>query len=147
MRTASEMREFAARYNVTAGDRSGVKLERCPFELLAETLLPEERVLFCFGALHEKAVAMTNYRMIHGETRDPAHDQTGGVRTYSYDIITSVFSGNMLLHISLYGQKELTYGNFAMEHIREAAEKIGDLIQKYKSGTDPRTAAGMTSGI
>ncbi len=147
MRTASEMREFAARYNATGNSIPSVKLERCPFELLEETLLPEERVLFCFGALHEKAVAMTNYRMIHGETRNPVHDQNGGVRTYSYDIITSVFSGNMLLHISLYGQKELIYGDFAMEHIREAAEKIGDLIQKYKSGTDPRTAAGMTSGI
>lgn len=143
MRTASEMREFAARYNAAGDNLSAAKLERCPFEKIGEALLPEERVLFCFGALYEKAVALTNHRLLHAETKDSAHDQTGGVRAYSYDLITSVFSGNMLLHISMYGQQELIYGNFAMEHIREAAEMIGDVIQKYKSGTDPRTAAGL----
>lgn len=144
MRTANEMREFAARYNASGEGLSAAKLERCPFETIEQTLLPEERVLFCFGALYEKAVALTNYRLLHAETKEPAHDQMGGLKAVNYDVITSVFSGNTLLHISLYGQDDLIYGNFAMERIREAAENVGDVIQKYKSSVDPRTAALLT---
>lgn len=137
MRTANEMREFAARYNVTSDLLSAVNLERCPFEKIVEALMPDERVVFCFGALHEKAIALTNYRLIHVETRDPAHGQQGGMESFSYDQIISVLSGNMLLHIQLDGHEDLIYGNLDMERIREAAELIGDVIQQYKSAPDP----------
>lgn len=141
MRTAQEMRVFAAGFNVVGDVPGAVKLERCPFEKIEEALMPDEQVLFSFGALHEKAIALTNRRLIHAETKDPAHDQAGGLYTYSYDPITSVFSGNMQLIINMDGCNSLFYGNLAIDRIREAAELIGDIIGQYESTPAPAGAA------
>ena len=46
----------------------------------------------------------------------------------------------MLLHIQLDGHEDLIYGNLNMERIREAAELIGDVVQQYKSASDPVSA-------
>lgn len=133
MKTAMEMRIFAERYKAGADTTPTVKLENCPFEMIEAALEPGEEVLFCFGALHEKAVALTERRLFHAETRNPAYDQAGGIRIIESRHINSVFSGNMRLQISLDGHEQLIYGNIAPDRIREAAEQIGDIVQNFKT--------------
>ncbi len=134
MRTAKEMRDFAAQYNVVHDYVSAVKLASCPFEAVEAALLPGERVCFCFGALPERAVAATNMRLIQAEHRNPGHDQTGDVRIIHYDTISSIFSMNMLLHIRVNGlAKDLIYGNLTIDRIQEVAEILGDLARSYEA--------------
>lgn len=139
MRTAKEMRDFAAQYSVTNKFLISVKLERCPFEDIEAVLKPDEDVLFCFGALFEKAVALTNYRLINAETRLLSKGQNGGVTFFSYENINSVSSENMLLHIKTIGDEDLQYGNIYKEKITSAVTTIDDIVKKYKNAGNAAT--------
>ena len=133
MRTAKEMRDFAAQYSVTNKFLISVKLEKCPFEDIEAALKPDEDVLFCFGAIFEKAVALTNYRLINAETRNLSKGQNGGISFYSYENINSVSSENMLLHINTIGDEDLQYGNIYKDKISAAVSMIDDIVKKYKT--------------
>ena len=132
MRTAKEMRIFAEGYNASGDNVEAAKLENCPFEMIEQALEEGEEVLFCFGALHEKAIALTQRRFFHAETSNPARGQAGGMRIFENRCINSVFSGNMRLQISMNDLEVLIYGNLALERIREAAERIGDIVRNDK---------------
>ena len=134
MRTAKEMRDFASQYSVTNKFLISVKLDKCPFEDIVPVLKPDEEVLFCFGALFEKAVAFTNYRMINAETRNLSKGQNGGITFFSYENINSVASENMLLHIKTIGDEDLQYGNIYKEKISSVVATIDDIVKKYKGG-------------
>lgn len=133
MRSAKEMRQFAAQYSVTNKFLISVKLERCPFEDIEAALKPDEDVLFCFGAIFEKAVALTNYRLINAETRNLSKGQNGGISFFSYENINSVSSENMLLHIKTIGDEDLEYGNIYKDKISGAVSIIDDIVKKYKN--------------
>lgn len=133
MRTAKEMREFAMQYSVTNKFLISVKLEKCPFEDIEAALKPDEDVLFCFGAIFEKAVALTNYRLINAETRNLSKGQNGGIRFFSYANINSVSSENMLLHINTIGDEDLQYGNIYKDKISAAVSIIDDIVKKYRN--------------
>ncbi len=133
MRTAKEMREFAMQYSVTNKFLISVKLEKCPFEDIEAALKSDEDVLFCFGAIFEKAVALTNYRLINAETRNLSKGQNGGIRFFSYANINSVSSENMLLHINTIGDEDLQYGNIYKDKISAAVSIIDDIVKKYRN--------------
>ena len=133
MKTAKEMRAFAAQYSVTKKFLISVKLEISPFEDIEAALKPDEDVLFCFGAIFEKAVALTNYRLINAETRNLSRGQNGGIRFFSYANINSVSSENMLLHINTIGDEDLQYGNIYKDKISAAVSMIDDIVKKYKN--------------
>lgn len=139
MRTAKEMRDFATQYSVTNKFLISVKLERCPFEDIEEVLKPDEDVLFCFGALFEKAVALTNYRLINAETRLLSKGQNGGVTFFAYENINSVSSEHMILHINTIGDEDLQYGNIYKEKITSAVTTIDDIVKKYKNAGNAAT--------
>ena len=133
MRTAEEMRAFAAQYSVTKGLLLGVKLQKCPFEDIEATLKPDEDVLFCFGAVPEKAIALTNYRLIHAERKSLSYMRPGGIAFFSYANINSVSSQNMMLYINTIGDEDLAFGNIYKEKINEAVSMINDIVNKYKN--------------
>ncbi len=139
MKTAKEMRAFAAQYSVANKFLISVKLEKCPFEDIEAALKPDEDVLFCFGAIFEKAVALTNYRLINAETRNLSRGQNGGIRFFSYANINSVSSENMLLHINTIGDEDLEYGNIYKEKITSAVTTIDDIVKKYKNAGNAAT--------
>ena len=139
MRTAKEMRDFAAQYSVTNKFLISVKLEKCPFEDIETALKPDEDVLFCFGALFEKAVALTNYRLINAETRNLSKGQNGGISFYDYKNIHSVASENMLLHIKTIGDEDLQYGNIYKEKISGVVATIDDIVKKYENAGNTST--------
>lgn len=139
MKTAKEMRHFAAQYSVTDQFLASVKLEKCPFEDIEAVLKPDEDVLFCFGAIFEQAVALTNYRIIHAETRLIFKGQNGGVKFFSYENINSVSSENMILHIKTIGDEDLQYGNIYKEKITSAVTIIDDIVKKYKNAGSAAT--------
>ena len=132
MKTANEMRSFAAKYTITNRFIIGVKLENCPFEDIEATLKPDEEVLFCFGAMVEVAVALTNYRLIHAVKNKSYKLQFGGLKFFSYDNINSVSSENKLIHIKTIGDEDLEYGNFHKETIGEAVTAIEDIIKEIQ---------------
>ena len=117
MRTAKEMRNFAAQYSVHDKFLIGVKLEKCPFEDIEAVLQPNEEVLFCFGALIETAVALTNYHLIKAETKSISCARYGGVTFYEYWNINSITSKNLMLYINVIGDEDLVFGNIYKEKI------------------------------
>ena len=132
MKTAREMRNFAYNYSITNKFLISVNLDRCPFEDIEKALKPDEDVLFCFGAIYEKAVAFTNYRLIDAETRVISHGQNGGIKFFSYENINSVSSENRLLHINTIGDEDLSYGNIYKDKISSAVSEIDGIIKKHR---------------
>ncbi len=133
MKTANEMRSFAAKYTITNRFIIGVKLENCPFEDIEAALKPDEEVLFCFGALVEVAVALTNYRLIHAVKNKSYKLQFGGLKFFSYDNINSVSSENKLIHIKTIGDEDLEYGNFHKGQLVKLLQPLRILSRNTKT--------------
>lgn len=141
MKTAREMRDFAANYSMVqkgfALVQTGVKLEKCRFDDVVKGLKDGEDVLFCFGALPEAAVAFTNFRIIIAQDPKLLHGSNSAVKFYTYDNINSISSDRRLVKINTIGDEDLTFGNLQEDKILEAVSIMQDIAATHKTGAGP----------
>lgn len=137
MKTAKEMRNFAGKYSITGNRLTGVVLENCPFGEIEKALKTDEEVLFCIGALIERAVAFTNNRLIIAETRMISKGQSGGIKFFSYDNINSVSYELRItgasLKVNTIGDEDLQYFNLYKDKITSAISEIDTIINEYRN--------------
>lgn len=136
LKSANEMRSFASKYN-----KEGLlKFDKCPFDVVANTLKADEEALFCLGSYYGQAIAFTNQRIIVAKAKSLMHSQLAGIEFITYENVNSVKSNgtsSLVNSIAVYvkGEKDYFFNSFYPEKLPEAVALINDIVEKYKNGS------------
>lgn len=151
MRTVEEMIEMANQYQSTGLGIMKTNNKKLPFQMIIDSLGPEEDVILAFGAnagtigktnYQIIAVAFTNERLlIAGKPNSVVGSfMSAGVKSIKIDRVNSIGVFGMTVRLDTIGDEDISLGSYSPEIRTKLSGEIQALIDRHQSAHSQATA-------
>lgn len=157
MRTVEEMVEMANQYQSTGLGIMKTNNKKLPFQMIIDSLGPEEDVILAFGA-NAGTIGKTNYQiiavaftserlLIAGKPNSiVGYLMSAGVKSIKLDKVNSIGVFGMTVRLDTIGDEDVSLGSYSPDIRARLSAEIQKIVEQHQSARG-QTAAAVTNVI